>query len=83
MPIPNDIYAFGKFSLGDIFPMQTFFFFGTGGTIPTAVEISTMEDRPRGGVGIHRRMRHSSSLIMYAADGIGRAILLKRRFRRK
>ena len=50
VPIPNDIYAFGKFSLGDIFPMQTFFFFGTGGTIPTAVEISTMEDRPRGGV---------------------------------
>ena len=26
MPIPNDIYVFGKLSLGEIFPMQTFFF---------------------------------------------------------
>ena len=47
LPIPNDIYVFGKLSFGDIFPTQTFFF-GTGGTIPTAVEISTTGNWPRG-----------------------------------
>ena len=53
-------YVFGKLSLGEMFSTPTFF--GTG-TTPTAVEISTTRNRPRGVrytwsyTAVHRELR--------------------------